>query len=175
MNLVAPATQGTEEETPPSLFVDAIKQHLSVIAEMQRVRPFPPGILNSFATLQLTYGREYDTDARTFEGRRMQAKMCYRNAGTLALDDPSLTYVEGFTTVSGIPIEHAWCINQAGTVIEPTLSHRSGSGGYFGIPLRTSFLRSELLRREVWGVLDMNIELLRMSPDEIVKRVVDKS
>lgn len=162
-----------EGETPPSSFQDiaVIKRHLSVIAEMQSARPLPTNIVRTFATLQLDHGRTYPVGERTFAGGRMQPKMCYRNAGLLALDDASLTYVEGFTTTIGIPIEHAWCIDAEGEVIEPTLKP-GGANAYFGVPFRTSFLRSELLRRMVWGIIDMNLQLLEMSEEDLLSLAV---
>lgn len=153
--------------------VEYIKQHLEIVAEMQRPRLEQSALLRTPATLQLKHGRTYPVDDRTFAGKRMKAKMCYTNAGLLALEDDSLVYVEGFTTVIGIPIEHAWCIRRSdGFVVDPTIKPRAGEEHvYFGVAFTTPFLHSELLRRKVWGIIDMNEQLLKMSESKLRKGI----
>lgn len=41
--------------------------------------------------------------------RMMTPRMCFRNAAKVAAKDPAaLRYVEGWVTVYGVPIDHAW-------------------------------------------------------------------
>lgn len=44
---------------------------------------------------------------------------CYANAQFLARRRKGLRYVEGFAT-NVIPVEHAWCIDAEGRVVDPT-------------------------------------------------------
>lgn len=150
-----------------------ILEHLNIYAGFHRQRPWPGEIKRSFATLLLEHGREYQTDEHSFVGRRMQKKMCYRNAALRVIEDNSLTYVEGYTTSLGfIPIEHAWYVGPSGMVVDPTLRDDDDEREYFGVGFTTDFLRSEILRRKVWGLLDMNRELLTMSEEELLKVLV---
>lgn len=64
-------------------------------------------------------------------GRRGRMGQCYGNAFLLAQRNPSLLYVEG---VAGeYRLDHAWCIDAAGLVLDPTW--RETEGQYFGVPL----------------------------------------
>lgn len=80
---------------------------------------------------------------------------CYRNAGTLALAHPELTYVEGVAT-SFIPTAHAWCVTPAGQVVDPTWAN-PGQCAYLGIPFKTEFLKRRLVDTEVWGIIGEHI------------------
>lgn len=42
---------------------------------------------------------------------------CYANAAVLAMEHPSLTYVEGYSDW----LEHAWCVDSKRNVVDPTL------------------------------------------------------
>lgn len=150
-----------------------IRAHLEMVADLQRPRLKESGLLRSPATLLLKYGREYQIDEESFAGKRMQAHMCYRNAGMLALADDSLIYVEGYTTVYGIPIEHAWCIRHSnGAVVDPTIVPRPDDERvYYGVAFNTSFYSAELLKRQVWGIIDMNERLMKMSESKLRKGI----
>lgn len=143
-----------------------IKQHLTVIASMHAERLNTSPFKRSRATLQLDHGREYRVTEKTYAGKRQRAKMCYRNAALLAMSDDSLTYVEGYVTTFGIPLEHAFCVDSEGNVVDPTLKPDL-EHAYYGVPFRMSFVREELIRRKVWGIIDMNRELLEMSEDDL--------
>lgn len=106
----------------------------------------------------LRYGRDYQIDRNSFAGPRGQPKMCFMNATLLALRDHSLTYVEGFVSVRGIPISHAWCA-KGDHVIDPTLVLESAGDKhcydeYFGVPFHTEYLIKATLRNGVYGLLD---------------------
>ena len=76
------------------------------------------------------------------------------NATMLALAS-DLTYVEGQISVYGIPIEHAWCVNADGVVIDPTLKPDKDVGDYFGVPFLTDYVSKAVLRNGVYGLLDI--------------------
>ena len=77
---------------------------------------------------------------------RAKPKRCFDNAFRIALKNASLKYCEGFAC-SIIPVEHAWLVDQDGSVIDPTwwrLQPRPQH--YFGVVIQTaSVLRA---RRE---------------------------
>lgn len=80
------------------------------------------------AALLLEHGREWTE--RRFTGWRGTPKACFANAQYLARTRKGLRYVEGFATRM-IPVEHAWCIDAEGRVIDPTWD--AGEADYFGI------------------------------------------
>jgi hypothetical protein len=56
-------------------------------------------------------------------------------------------------------IDHAWCVDEGGTVIDPTLvPDKDGKperiGGYFGVPFLTAYVREACLTNRVYGLLD---------------------
>lgn len=80
------------------------------------------------------------------------ARQCYRNAGTLAMTDPELTYVEGYACPpGGIPVHHAWCVDSAGRVIDNTFED-AASSIYFGVPISRKALIELLERTKQWGL-----------------------
>ena len=113
----------------------------------------------AFIDFLLEHGRDYPTGPQTYAGRRDPAKRCFMNATLLALGDDSLTYVEGRVSVCGLAIEHAWCVDADGIVIDTTLAPSPTDGtrdritGYFGIPFQTDYLRKASLLNGVYGLL----------------------
>jgi len=118
-----------------------------------------------FVRFMLDHGRDYAIGPDTFAGKRGQRRMCYMNASQLAistqLDANPLTYVEGTITCYGVPIDHAWCVNADGVVIDPTLRPDKDGGGYehignyYGVPFHTDYVRKAALRNKVYGLLDI--------------------
>jgi hypothetical protein len=94
----------------------------------------------------LEYGEEFTANARPEWVEQMTPKMCFMNAfilvdeqvgGLLGEDVPDLTYCEGYVLSSGlpIPIHHAWCVTDDGTLVDPTLQDRTTEETvtYFGV------------------------------------------
>src|SRR5262249_55671268 len=66
---------------------------------------------------------------------------CFRNAQMLFFGHFDFTYVEGFTCWGTVgPVEHAWCVDANGKVIETTWKEIGSA--YFGIPVG----RAELMK-----------------------------
>jgi hypothetical protein len=110
------------------------------------------------------------------EYKRGIPKQCFSNATSIALDNPSLRYVEGFA-VRVIPIHHAWLIDEAGNVIDPTWD-RPEEGEYCGVVFDTDTLRRELLKLKYYGILEgprgVNFDLMkRLDPglDEALRHL----
>ena len=82
----------------------------------------PDGYYNRGELLE-KYGWGFIVGPRTFEGPRGRQHACFENSAKMVFDDPKLVYVEGYATVMGVPIEHAWVIKKsdATRVIDPTM------------------------------------------------------
>lgn len=107
----------------------------------------------------IAHGRDYTIGPQTFSGPRGEAGMCYMNATHLAVLDPSLTYVEGKVSVYGVPIDHAWCVDADGVVVDPTLGpdehgNMARIDAYFGVPLLTEYVRKASKMNGTYGVTD---------------------
>src|SRR5665213_1389426 len=129
---------------------------------IMKCRPqLPPGIITTTAGFIAEHGRSFAIDGLTFKRKRGRRHDCYRNAGMVALGDDDLLYVEGFVSVHGVPIDHAWLATPDGFVRETTAT-KKGIGGYFGVPFPAEYLRRTLLRTKMWGIFGPhNIEILK--------------
>ncbi|HNI35842.1 MAG TPA: hypothetical protein PLV93_10605 [Microthrixaceae bacterium] len=79
-------------------------------------------------------------------------KECFRNAGLAAQEHESLRYAEGFAfpAVVRMPMAHAWLIDEAGEVVDPTWSD---GADYFGIIVPTDRMTALTVETGMWGVL----------------------
>lgn len=78
-------------------------------------------------------------------------KQCYKNAANLAISDKSLTYVEGWAFSGLIPVEHAWCVDARGNVVDTTWGYEPDTQ-YLGVPVHTRYLIDYLLEKGVYGI-----------------------
>lgn len=134
----------------------ASRRYAEMNAELQaRMGPLPPGWIMSPGSFMLRYGREYRTDATSRTGSRKTLGACYQRAGSLAMSDPEMTYVEGLVAFHGIPIQHAFCVRR-GTdlVVDPTVPADHPTADYFGVEFDTAFLFEHVLANRYWGLLD---------------------
>ncbi|SMH61431.1 hypothetical protein [Azospirillum agricola] len=112
----------------------AIRQHLTLLASSNapaRRRPALP----CAATHLLTYGRSWEPAALPGGIRRGEPKACYQNAFRLATECPGrFLYAEGYALDPDyeIPMPHAWCVTEAGTVLDPTWADAERAR-YFGV------------------------------------------
>jgi hypothetical protein len=121
--------------------VNSIKNYLKAAAK----NGTPRGLtIHPFAFL-LKYGHEFLVDAETYEGQRGTPKECYRNAARLTWSSDDLTYVEGFVTMFGVPLNHAWCSTSEGHVVDPTLKPHA-SHAYFGVPIKEQYLVKQVVK-----------------------------
>lgn len=128
------------------------RDYLKMIDGMQGQ---PAGWDTTPAKMLLAEGRGYQQDDGTYAGPAGTPKECYANAGRKALNDDRYTYVEGYVTTHGIPIEHAWVVDRAsGRIKDPTLRGNTATvNGYYGVPFTTEYLRSTVLRTGMWGLI----------------------
>lgn len=82
---------------------------------------------------------------------RGEMRMCYQNASLLAMYRDDLTYVEGFAHCGLIPVEHAWCVDAQGNVIDPTWDNPEECQ-YLGVPFKTDFLEESLHAQGMYGI-----------------------
>jgi hypothetical protein len=110
---------------------------------------------NFYNEFMLKYGRDYQIGPETFKGPRATPKECYVNALMLALRNPTLTYVEGKVGVFGVPIDHAWCVDENNIVVDPTIDNNDGRVlDYYGVPFRTAYVHAAATRNKLCCVLD---------------------
>lgn len=109
-----------------------------------------------FVRFMLDGGKDYAVGPETYAGRRGAKNRCYMNAAQLAFET-ELTYVEGMMSILGVVIDHAWCVNADGIVIDPTLKEDGGDvSDYFGVPFLTDYVREAALRNKYYGLLDIH-------------------
>ena len=103
----------------------------------------------------LKNGLPFVPNEKTYEGPRGEQKMCFMNATQAVLENPERTYVEGYVTVHGVPIEHAWTMDATGQIYDPTLTKELAEGvsGYYGVPFKTDYVLKSALKNKVYGLL----------------------
>lgn len=104
-------------------------------------------------TLFTEHGRGFYMGPQTFKGPRGKQHHCYMNATKAVWKDSSLTYVEGYVSVHGVPIAHAWAVTRSGTVIDSTTRSTRGIGGYYGVPFKREYLDKALARSGYYGLI----------------------
>ena len=120
----------------------------------------------------LASGKSFIPAKRPKGLRKKADKLCYMNAGRLALDDESLIYCEGFAKSEiGFITEHAWCITSEGVVIDPTWKNPEKCE-YFGIPFKLEYLREVTLRTAYWGIIShTNVSFYSKEASEYVQEL----
>lgn len=93
---------------------------------------------------------EYDAEKYGPAGKLGE---CYMNATHLAWRS-DLIYVEGIATSCGVPLEHAWCVDREGRVVDPTWTDVE-EREYVGVPVEQEYLFSLLEERKVYGVMSL--------------------
>jgi hypothetical protein len=96
-------------------------------------------LANPYA-LVLELGRAFAPQPKPRGIRWGKKKRCYDNAFDLLGQHPTLVYCEGFVLAGPalFPVEHAWCVDEAGNVVDNTL--REVGIGYFSIPFDSKWV-----------------------------------
>lgn len=100
---------------------------------------------------------------------------CYRNAFELAIAHPELTYCEGRALSMGaIPIEHAWCVDAEGKVVDTTWT--APDDCYYGVCFDTAWLIRWIEGRKHYGVLAEFFpqELADHAPTDFLHQATDQ-
>lgn len=101
--------------------------------------------------LVLQHGRAYEAQPLPERYRRDVPKYCYHNAQTLAARSRGkLRYVEGYAMRAdlGIPMQHAWCIDEQDRVVDPTWIDPE-KAEYFGVPFDMATVRKNRTRYDL--------------------------
>lgn len=76
---------------------------------------------------------------------------CFENAFHLAVENPTeFTYVEGYAS-NIIPVNHAWCVDAGGRVVDPTWDD-AAECQYYGVRIPYNELMGCILRTGYYGV-----------------------
>lgn len=119
-------------------------------AHFQQVRDFMgPNVYYDFL---LAHGVGYLPGPNTFDSPRLERHNCFGNSLHHAIDN-DLTYVEGKVFIYGCPLDHAWCVDADGNVIDTTAEGK-GINGYYGVPLRLDYVKKAVRTNGIYGVLD---------------------
>jgi hypothetical protein len=109
----------------------------------------------TFESMLLEHGKLWTANAWSSHkyGMKGTQRECFSNATKLATAF-NLTYVEGLAMQYGMfPMEHAWCVDDNGNVIDNTWITNSAVV-YYGLPLKYSFVVKSMSETGVYGVFD---------------------
>lgn len=127
-----------------------LRDYLSGVARLrQQARQAEGFAYAGFEDLVLRRGTFWPGSPRPRGVPKMANRQCFQNAWQIA-ETHGWTYCEGWAT-SIIPTHHAWVLNQAGAVIDPTWDDPE-SCVYAGLPLERSFVAKVLLSSGTYGV-----------------------
>jgi predicted ABC-type ATPase len=119
------------------------------VADFLRMAGGSGGKIQEFV---LKNGQPYTVNDKTYAGPRKPMHQCFKNAAEDAMEHRDRTYVEGYITVHGVPIDHAWTVDDKGQVYDPTIHPNENVGGYFGVPFNTDYLTKSLVENEHYGL-----------------------
>lgn len=143
---------------------EAIQNYLKMTTQYEA----GPGMATTPDRLILEHGQAFATGPDTYTGKRGTPHHCYENATKRVLQNPDLelTYVEGYMTVHGIPISHAWAVDKRGVVVDPTIKPHPDVKGYFGVPFTNQYLTATMAQTRMYGVISMttNRDMFRNGP-----------
>jgi hypothetical protein len=128
-----------------------------------KINKNPDLLYKSVDSLVLDYGQPFTKQIKSpFQG---EPKFCFKNCYQALYDFPKLSYCEGFAISNlGIPIIHAWLVNDNLEVIDPTwIDNRFQNRSYFGIVFTEDFVLEIADKTCCYGILesDYMIELQR--------------
>lgn len=136
-----------------TLTIDDVITYMHEITRFNQQRELPDGmVFFCIEDFVLAYGRQFPSQPFPKHVRKRRLGRCFSNAWQLVESNPgAYTYVEGFALYY-IPMEHAWCVDRSGHVVDPTWHDGRGSQ-YFGVPFKADFVRATILERKRYGVL----------------------
>jgi len=106
--------------------------------------------------LILHYGKFF-TEYAGFKTKIGVKKQCFMNATDLMLRH-DLIYCEGYASCRDIPfpIEHAWCIDIKGKIIDNTWDNEEGNL-YLGIPFSKTFVAKRMVLTQEYGIFGSSV------------------
>ena len=133
---------------------DALKAHLSATVDFLRTyrRAGDPRYcgVEEFVLREGTPMSPPQTDPEIERGTPNE---CFANATHFVLNHPDHLYAEGYMMSADLPIaiHHAWAVNRAGEVIDPTLGWREGAA-YLGVRFPTKDLLRRICKSGYYGL-----------------------
>lgn len=109
------------------------------------------GFGSAFNSAIRDHGAVFTSQPLPAEFERGPKKQCFMNAGRLALERDDLFYCEGVAH-SVIPVEHAWCIDREGRVIDPTWDEPERCT-YVGVAFKPDWFFDRIQKTGMWGVI----------------------
>lgn len=91
--------------------------------------------------------------------RKGRNQACYRNAQRAA-SERGWTYCEGLALTEFSWIHHAWCVDQAGAVVEATYGDLASE--YYGVAFGLDEVRDNMIRTGFFGALLGDHEIMRV-------------
>jgi hypothetical protein len=110
------------------------------------------GMKKNMFSLVAHNGIEFEPGPRPAGLQKDQQGLCFMNATLLSISY-KYTYVEGYVFVHGVPLHHAWCIDDEGNVIDTTIPDQE-NWKYVGIPMTNELVMEAITTAQVYGVLD---------------------
>ena len=101
----------------------------------------------------LQHGREYNPAPYAEKVSSGEMGQCFKNAYQLLISDEKLRYAEGFAWDVDVllPLQHAWCVDVDGNVIDPTWDNGES---YYGVVFELQYVLDVAQARRKYGVLD---------------------
>jgi predicted ABC-type ATPase len=116
---------------------------------------------NSIYGVVKRHGKFYTPKELPKKYKLGKPKLCYMNAYYLASAHDELQYVEGLAIpdFADIPIEHAWCVDKNGNVVDNTW--KPAGNVYYGVPFEDEFISSVLVETGMFGVITYQSKAFR--------------
>ena len=134
------------------ILIEKLNKQADLIDELNPRSDFP---YKSTQKLVLTYGKSFIKTVKSpFKGK---PQSCFENCLNALSLYPQLNYCEGFAISDDvlIPISHAWLVNNAGEVIDPTWIGKNFKGStYFGVIFNNDFAVEMAEMIGSYGILD---------------------
>jgi hypothetical protein len=135
--------------------INECKQYLEQVENLRQSHGKHPDYVTPYQYI-LNHGREYGPRVFPKGIKKGTPRLCYMNAFDLASRNHKFKYVEGVAT-NVIPVDHAWCVNEAGEVVDPTwdktmLSGKERNADYFGVEIPIPKLYEIMMLTRTYGV-----------------------
>lgn len=150
---------------------ESLRNCMRMMVSIRKDMHFPDDFYYSCSEdVVLQYGKEFIPTPLQKPYVKDTPKYCFFNSYKLALEYPSLLYVEGFAMIRNlpIPIHHAWCIdkNDPYKVIDVTADLES----YIGIPFKRNVFYMNWKTGSLLDDWQGNWKLMRTSPEQLKKK-----
>lgn len=133
---------------------EGVTNFLKALATMtESIHELPDGwSYVSYERFVLERGVWHEAAPLPDEIRRGELGNCFANALRLANSHRHLTYVEGYASSEFMPVQHAWCVDVDGTVIDPTWDDPQDRV-YLGVEIDTDRAWEIVTKAKVFGII----------------------